>query len=75
MVSFRALRQIPLVIRFWIAGGICFKRKKLCFVARLCRMFKVKIVMSQPPFFYAAAFSLIKIVLLYLKSGIALNQN
>lgn len=49
MVNFRALRQMAPVIRFWIAEAIRFKRKKLCFVARLCYMFKVKIVMSQTP--------------------------
>jgi len=48
MVSFRALRQKRQVIRFWIACLFCFKRKKLCFVARLCCMFKTKVVMSQP---------------------------
>jgi len=50
MVSFRALRQTKLVIRFWIASFVWFKRKKLCFVARLCRIFKTKIVMSQSTF-------------------------
>ncbi len=34
MFSFRVLRQIRVVIRFWIAALICFKWKKLCFVAR-----------------------------------------
>ena len=48
MVSFRALRQTRLVIRFWITSLVWFKREKLCFVARLYCMFKVKIVMSQP---------------------------
>jgi len=38
MVNFRALRQIWTVIRFWITVHISFKRKKLCFVARLCRI-------------------------------------
>ena len=52
MVSFRALRQTRLVIRFWIASLVCFKRKKICFVARLCCMFKIKIVMSQNHLFY-----------------------
>ena len=35
MVSFRILRQIETVIRFWIAVSIWVKRKKLCFVAHL----------------------------------------
>ncbi|GEO64582.1 hypothetical protein LNA01_17650 [Companilactobacillus nantensis] len=42
MVSFRALRQIRAVIRFWIAALIWFKRKKLCFVPRLCCTFNGK---------------------------------
>ncbi len=41
MFSFRALRQkITPVIRFWIAGVIWFKQKKLCLVPRLCCIFK-----------------------------------
>jgi len=47
MVSFRALRQRT---RFWIASLLCFKRKKLCFVARLGCIFETKIVMSQTLF-------------------------
>ena len=47
MVNFRALRQIWTVIRFWITVHICFKRKKLCLVARLCCIFKTKVVISQ----------------------------
>jgi len=39
MVNFRALRQIGTVIRFWITIPIWFKRKKLCFAARLCCKF------------------------------------
>ncbi len=75
MVSFRALRQIPLVIRFGLLEVFVLSGKSYVLLHVYGRMFKVKIVMSQPPFFYAAAFSLIKIVLLYLKSGIVLNQN
>ena len=50
MVSFQALKQTAPAIQNRITGAVCFKRKKPCFAAHLCCIFKTKIVMLQPFF-------------------------